>query len=246
MIVIPSIDILGGRCVRLLQGRYDAETRYSDHPEEVARGFAAAGARRIHLVDLDAARGSGSNREVVRAIRESVSCSIEVGGGVRSERDIVELEALGVERIVVGTMLVKEPETVRRWAAGRRNLIAGIDARDGEVKVSGWTAGSDVRDEELAARARDIGMIGIIYTDIGRDGTLAGASVEGCVRIARASGLPVILSGGVASLDDLDAASQHPEIAGAILGRAIYEGRIDVRSAIERYDTDGEREEVTW
>lgn len=235
MIVVPAIDILGGRCVRLYQGDYSRSTVYDFDPAEVAREFEAAGAKRIHLVDLDAARGGENNRAIVRRVRAAVSCIIELGGGVRREEDIRELVDIGVDRIVVGTMIVREPDAVAAWSERYGRLVAGIDARDGRVRVSGWEDDTSVSDEEAAEWAGTHGLRSIIYTDISRDGALTGPSFERTARIAEVSGLPVILSGGISSLDDIDAAAKTKGVVAAITGRALYEGKIDLRLAIERY-----------
>lgn len=243
MTVIPAVDILGGRCVRLYQGDYERSTVYDYDPADAAREFAAAGARRIHLVDLDAARGGSNNRETIRRIRAAVDCLIEVGGGVRSEDDVRELVEIGVDRIVVGTMMVRSPQEVAAWASRYPCLIAGIDAREGMVRVSGWEDGTGLSDLEAARWAGEHGMRAIIYTDISRDGTMSGPSFDRTAAVAAAAGLPVILSGGVRGPEDVAAASRTEGVVGVITGRALYEGRIDLRSVIERYQDGGEAEE---
>ncbi len=242
MLVIPAIDLLEGRCVRLDQGDYARAETYQLDPIEVARGFEAAGARRIHLVDLDAARtGSPTNRKVIEAVRKAVTMTVEVGGGVRTEDDVKALLDLGVDRLVVGTVLAKNPDLVAGWASrhGAR-LIAGIDARGGEVKVSGWEEGSSLRDTDLAARCRQLGLVSIIYTNIERDGMLRGPDIDRTLLIAEAANLPVILSGGVASADDFAAAKQrnHPLLAGVITGKALYKNRIDLAAVIAEYQDE--------
>ncbi|MFW6362826.1 MAG: 1-(5-phosphoribosyl)-5-[(5-phosphoribosylamino)methylideneamino]imidazole-4-carboxamide isomerase [Spirochaeta sp.] len=238
---IPAIDLLDGACVRLTQGSYSDVERYQVDPVETARGFAAQGARRIHLVDLNAARGSSaderrSNRDIIRRIAATVDIAVEVGGGVRSEQDVAELLSAGVSQVVVGTTLAKNPEEVARWI--RRwgpVILAGIDARDGQVKVSGWEESSGITDIELARKAAEIGCAGIIYTNIARDGMMQGADIESTNRVAAAAGIPVILSGGISSNDDLNSviAEGHPLIAGVISGKAIYEQALDVKKALE-------------
>lgn len=242
MLIVPAIDLLGGRCVRLNQGDYAQAEAYDLDPVEVARGFVAAGARRIHLVDLDAARtGAGINRQVIGAIRKAVGVTVEVGGGIRTEDDVKALVDQGVDRLVVGTVLVKNPELVAGWVArfGAR-FVAGIDARDGEVKVSGWKEGSTVRDVDLAARCRSLGLISLVYTNIARDGMLGGPDLERTLLVAEAAGLPVILSGGIASLADFEAIQKadHPLLAGVITGKALYKNRIDLAEVIAKYQDD--------
>ncbi len=243
MTIIPAIDLLGGKCVRLFQGDYSQSTQYDYDPAEAAKEFEGAGAKRIHLVDLDAARGGENNRTTIARIRAAVSCVLEVGGGVRSEEDIRELLEIGVDRVIVGTMMVREPALVAKWAKQYPRLIAGIDARDGIVRVSGWEDASSMSDEEAAAWAGAHGMLSIIYTDISRDGTMQGASLERTVKIAERAGLPVILSGGVRGPEDIEAASKRRGIVGVITGRALYEGRIELREVIERYQTSDKGKE---
>jgi phosphoribosylformimino-5-aminoimidazole carboxamide ribotide isomerase len=242
VLIIPAIDLLGGRCVRLDQGDYARAEAYELDPVAVARGFEAAGAQRIHLVDLDAARtGSAVNRGVIAAIRQAVGVTVEVGGGVRTEDDVESLLDSGADRLVVGTVLVKSPDLVVGWTAkfGQR-FIAGIDARGGEVKVSGWEEGSALRDLDLAARCRELGLVSIIYTNIERDGMLAGPDLDRTLLVANASQLPVIVSGGVASPEDFAAAKarRHPLLAGVITGKALYKNRIDLAEVIQNYQSD--------
>ena len=243
MVYIPAIDVLGGKCVRLRQGSYADVTSYEADPASVARRLVEAGAGRIHLVDLDAARGSGDNRAVIRRIRAEAPCVLELGGGVRTADDAEALLSLGIDRLVVGTTLAREPRTVASWVRRFGDVfIAGIDARNGEVRVSGWEEGAGVVDTDLARTANDIGMISIIYTSIAVDGMMSGPDLGRTAVVAEASGLPVIVSGGVGSLADvrkvLDAG--HPGIVGIISGKAIYEGRIDVKKAVELCDKHGD------
>lgn len=242
MLVIPAIDLLGGKCVRLHQGDYSQAETYDLDPVEVAKGFVASGAKRIHLVDLDAARtGASTNRSVIGAIRKAVEVTVEVGGGLRTDDDVKVLIDFGIDRLVVGTVLVKNPDRVAGWVSkfGSR-FVAGIDARDGEVKVSGWEEGSAMKDVDLAARCRSLGLISIVYTNIARDGTLGGADLERTLFVAEAAGLPVILSGGIASLADFDAVrrAEHPLLAGVITGKALYRNRIDLAGVIAQYQDE--------
>ncbi|MBT3275373.1 MAG: 1-(5-phosphoribosyl)-5-[(5-phosphoribosylamino)methylideneamino]imidazole-4-carboxamide isomerase [Spirochaetales bacterium] len=244
MIVIPSIDLLDGKCVRLLQGDYNKVTDYGDDPAKIAGQFQKAGASRIHIVDLDAARGDANNRSIIRKIRETFTGVLEVGGGVRSELDIKELLDIGVDRLILGTVLAKNPDLVETWVrAFGKVLVAGIDARDGEVKVSGWEKDSGLQAADLSRTAAKIGMISIVYTNIKLDGTLSGPDIEGTAAIAETSGLPVILSGGVSSEDDIErtAAFGCDGITGAITGKAVYEGRIDLEKTLGVYGIDNEK-----
>jgi phosphoribosylformimino-5-aminoimidazole carboxamide ribotide isomerase len=243
MEIIPAIDLLGGACVRLRQGGYDSARRYAADPAEVARGFERAGVGRIHLVDLDAASGKGANnREAIHRVRQAVACRLEVGGGIRTEKDLRELEAAGVERLVLGTVLVRYPEQAAAWSGHCRcELWAGIDALEGRVRVAGWTEEGGLKDRELAVRARELGMSGIIYTSIARDGTLEGPDIEATNRLAAASGLPVILSGGIGGAEDVESVFRRrgAGVQGVIVGKALYEGRVDLAELLRRYPLGG-------
>ncbi|HDQ14555.1 MAG TPA: 1-(5-phosphoribosyl)-5-[(5-phosphoribosylamino)methylideneamino]imidazole-4-carboxamide isomerase [Sediminispirochaeta sp.] len=239
MIFIPAIDLLDGACVRLLQGDYGKSTRYEHDPVALARRFEEMGVRRLHLVDLNAARGEESNnRRIIKEIKKSISIPIELGGGIRDKEDVNELIELGVDRLIVGTVLVRDPERVARWSSrypGR--FIAGIDAKDGEVRVAGWEEGSAMSDTEAARLARELGVASIIYTNIQRDGTLQGPDIENSLMVADASGLPVIVSGGVhreSDLAEIQKASSG-RIAGVISGKALYENKIDPLKMARKY-----------
>lgn len=229
----PAIDLRDGKVVRLLQGDYDQQTTYGDDPVAVAVSFADAGARWIHVVDLDAARGgSPVNRPVVAAIAAAVAgrASVQTGGGVRTVGDAQLLADAGVARVVMGSAAVADPSLVE--AASRVVPVAvGLDHRAGEVAVHGWTEGSGV---ELAdALGWFPTAAAFVITDIARDGMLGGPDVAGLTVAAAATPIPVIASGGVASLDDLQALRDVPGIAGVITGKAIYEGRFTVAEALE-------------
>ncbi len=241
MLILPAIDLLAGQCVRLRQGDYNQVETYGLDPVEVAREFSVLGAKRLHIVDLDAARsGASNNRPVIHAVRQAFGGVVEVGGGVRNEADVEELLEAGADRLIVGTLLVREPETVARWVKRYGSVfIGGIDARGGEVKVAGWEEGSKLLDTELAARCRALGLISLVYTNIDRDGTLSGPDLERTLLVAEAAGLPVILSGGIASMADFEAVSKanHPLLAGVITGKALYQNRIDLAEVIRRHQT---------
>lgn len=242
MKIIPAIDLLGGRCVRLQKGSYSDVTVYYEDPAEAAAVFQSLGVPRLHVVDLDAARGQGlNNRAALRRIAAVFRGEIETGGGVRSENDIEELLEAGASYLIAGTVLAKEPQTAQRWVRrfGSR-FIAGIDALKGEVRVSGWEKGSGVRDEELAKRAAEIGFAEIIYTNIDKDGMMSGPDIENTERMAEACGIPVILSGGISCNEDLYRAADSGKIAGAIVGKAFYEKSVDLKTVMSRL-TDGEK-----
>lgn len=248
MIIIPAIDLLNGQCVRLLKGDYNEVSSYDQNPAAMAARFQGMGVRRLHLVDLDAARGQGqNNRDHIREIRKVFTGLIEVGGGVRTPDDIRELLDAGVDRLIVGTVLAKDPDLVASWIQEFGSVfIAGIDALNGEVKVSGWEKGSVFSDVDLAEKCAEMGIANIIYTNIAKDGTLAGPDLEQTNRIAEASRLAVTLSGGISSQEDLEKVCRegHEGIRGIITGKAVYEGRIDVESAIKEFQrTD---EEIDW
>jgi phosphoribosylformimino-5-aminoimidazole carboxamide ribotide isomerase len=230
----PAIDIQQGQVVRLAQGEAARVTVYADDPAAVAERFADEGARWIHVVDLDRAFGHGDNAEAVRGIVNRVGGRVQVqlGGGFRSLERIEAGLALGVARVVVGTAAARDPQLVRRAVelVGADQLAVGIDARDGIVAIRGWTESTGERVELLVARAMAAGVTTLICTDIARDGMLSGPDVAGCAALQQL-GAAVIVSGGVATLDDLRAA-RAAGLAGAIAGRAIYEGRFTVREAV--------------
>jgi phosphoribosylformimino-5-aminoimidazole carboxamide ribotide isomerase len=235
--VIPSIDILGGECVRLAQGSYQDVTVYAPDPADAARRWAAFPIRRFHVVDLDGARdGVRRNEAAIRAIvREMGSVPVQLGGGVRSVADAEATFALGVDRVVMGTVAIKQPEVVREAAVqfpGR--VVLGIDARDGRVATEGWLDVSDIPAVDLARRFEDAGVAAIVYTDIGRDGMLTGANLDATAALAEAVDVPVIVSGGVASLADIEGslARRQSGIGGAILGRSLYTGAVDLAEAL--------------
>lgn len=239
MILFPAIDLRAGRCVRLMHGDFARETVYADDPAAQARAFAEAGCQWLHVVDLDGARAGGSpNRAAVEAILAGVDVAVQLGGGLRDLDSIETWLDRGVARVILGTAAVRDPDLMTRACqrfAGR--VAVAIDARAGRVALDGWEQESKMQVYELAARAAEVGAAALIYTDIGRDGALSGLNVEATLALARAVSVPVIASGGVASLDDLRKlvqASQDgaPTIEGVIVGRALYDGRIEVGTAL--------------
>lgn len=237
MIIYPAIDIRGGRCVRLTEGRFDQETVFADNPADMARKWAAAGAEYLHVVDLDGAvAGKSVNLEVVTNIVKTVNIPVQLGGGIRSLTNIEQVLKAGVSRVILGSVAVRNPELVREACRqfGSR-IVVGIDARDGQAAVDGWEVSGGVGAEELAKKMAEAGVTRIIYTDISRDGTLQGVNVTATASLAKAAGIPVIASGGVKSLDDitaLKAANFQGGIEGVIVGKAIYTGAVDVAIAI--------------
>jgi len=237
MILFPAIDVKGGACVRLVRGEMASATVFNTNPAAQAEAFAAAGFRWLHIVDLDGAfAGRSVNGEAVRAIRRAVDLKLQLGGGIRDRAAIDYWLDLGIERIVLGTAALRDPELVRAAAADHPGrIVVGIDARDGRVAVEGWAEASDMPAADLAKRFADAKVAAIVYTDISRDGALTGVDADATAAFAREAGLPVIASGGVASLADIAAlkAREAAGIGGVICGRALYDGRVDPRAALE-------------
>ncbi len=232
MELYPAVDVQGGRVVRLRQGDAHQSTPYAEDPIAVARRFAQDGARWVHFVDLDRAFGRGDNRGLARRFLAEAAVRVQVGGGLRTEEAIDEMLAWGAARVVIGTKAATDPAVVGRLVArhGPGRLAVGIDAKDGRVAVRGWTEVFDLTALELAQRVQSQGARTVIYTDVARDGMLTGPDVDGARALA-ALGLDVIASGGVASLDDLRRI-QAAGLAGAIVGRALYEGRFTLVEAL--------------
>jgi len=236
MIIFPAIDIRGGKCVRLLKGDFDKETVFSDKPEEIAKKWEAQGATFLHLVDLDGARaGHPVNLLTVKAIIAAVNIPVELGGGIRTLADVKSVLDLGVRRVILGSVAVRDPELVREACRlyGDR-VVVGIDARDGMVAVDGWEASGNIGAVDLAKKMGEAGVKTIIYTDISRDGTLAGVNVESTAQLARESGVRVVASGGVKSIDDIRALLPYESdgIEGVIVGKSIYMGTLDLPAAL--------------
>lgn len=235
MIVLPAIDLKQGRCVRLLQGKFDRETVYGNDPAAMARKWAEAGAEWLHLVDLNGSVGRKPvNQEAVLAIRRAVPIKLELGGGIRTLATIEFYLEQGLNRIILGTAAHQDPEMVREAARLYPGRIAvGIDARDGRVMVDGWTREGGVAELDLARRYEGLGIAALIYTDIQRDGMQTGPNIERTRALARAVKIPVIASGGVKDLGDIRAlkALESDGVAGVISGKALYEGTLDFAEA---------------
>jgi len=236
MLVIPAVDILSGKCVRLFKGRFDSSTVFSDDPVEAALRWSEMGAEWIHVVDLDGAReGEPRNLEVVSRIVEAVDVPIQFGGGVRSMGVIERLLELGVRRVILGTAALRRPDLVREACSRFGDAIAvSIDAKEGVVATDGWLRLSDRSAVELALEMERMGVRLIIYTDISRDGTLSGANVESIRRMAESVGVPLIASGGVSSIEDILKLKELEPlgVVGVIVGKALYTGAVDLREAI--------------
>lgn len=238
MLLIPSIDIKDGKCVRLRQGRMDEVTVFDDDPRDAARRWVDAGARRLHLVDLDGAvEGEPRNGEIIRAlVSEFPDIDVQVGGGIRDDDTIEGYLATGARYVILGTRAVTTPGFVADACVEfPGHIIVGLDARDGRLAVDGWSKLTRFQVDDFARRVEDCGVEAIIHTDIGRDGMLEGVNVEATERLARDVNVPVFASGGVRDLDDIRAicAAADAGIAGAIVGRALYEGTLDFAAAAE-------------
>lgn len=236
MIIFPAIDIRGGKCVRLLKGDFAKETVFSDKPEDMAKKWQAQGAEFLHLVDLDGAlKGKSQNLATVEKILAAVDIPVELGGGIRTMENIDEVLKLGVRRVILGSVAVRSPELVKEACAkyGDR-IVVGIDAKDGIVAVDGWGVSGNVEATALAKEMKKAGVKTIIYTDISRDGTLAGVNVEATAKLARESGVNIVASGGVKSIDDIKALKPYEKdgIEGVIVGKSIYMGTLDLAEAI--------------
>jgi phosphoribosylformimino-5-aminoimidazole carboxamide ribotide isomerase len=237
MIVFPAIDLKDGQVVRLAEGDMARATVYGDDPAAQAMLFADAGAGHVHVVDLDGAfAGESRNRAAVESIVERFPGYVQLGGGIRTPEAVAGWFDLGVARVVIGTAAVKDPQFVRAMAREWENgIVVAVDARDGMVATEGWAEVSDVPVGEMARRFEDAGVAALLFTDIGRDGLLKGCNIEATVDLARQTDLPVIASGGVKGLDDIRMLALHAGegIEGVITGRALYDGRLDLATAIQ-------------
>lgn len=235
MIIIPAIDIKDGRCVRLTQGRMDAEIVYSNDPSEVAIRWASLGAELIHLVDLDGAvEGNAKNFNVIRKITDAVNVPVQIGGGIRDENIARSyLDMPGVKRIIVGTAAYKDPGLLAGLTKKFPGRVAvGIDAKDGKVAIKGWVEVTGEKAVDLAKRLEGIGVACIIYTDISRDGMLSGPNVEATREMAGSVDIPVVASGGISSRKDIESYNGVP-LEGIIVGKALYSGNLGLKEAIE-------------
>ena len=235
MQLIPAIDLRGGNCVRLRQGDYGQETIFGEDPAAMAAHWESQGAARIHLVDLDGAKvGRPVNVEAVKNIVRTVGVPCQLGGGIRDEATIASWLEAGIERVIVGTQALRDPGWFRKMIeAYPGRVVLGLDARDGKVAAEGWLEVSDVMAWTLAKQFDDLPLAAVIYTDIAKDGMLEGPNLESTDTLARHLDAPVIASGGVSTLDDIERLAKLP-IAGCIIGRALYEGRFALSEALER------------
>ncbi|WP_308365148.1 MULTISPECIES: 1-(5-phosphoribosyl)-5-[(5-phosphoribosylamino)methylideneamino]imidazole-4-carboxamide isomerase [unclassified Microbulbifer] len=239
MIVIPAIDLKDGQCVRLRQGEMDDATVFSDDPLATAQHWVDEGARRLHLVDLNGAfAGNPVNGEAVTAIaKQFPQLPVQIGGGIRDLDTVEKYLDAGVTWAIIGTAAVKNPQLVKEACREfEGHIIVGLDAKDGLVATEGWAEVSDVQATELAKRFADCGVSAIVYTDIARDGMMQGVNIPATLEMARAVQIPIIASGGVSSIEDIQKLLEAGEIYGAISGRAIYEDKLDLRAAQQLCD----------
>ena len=234
MLLIPAIDLRNGFCVRLLQGESDKETVYSNDPAAMAVTFEEAGAKRLHLVDLDGAfQGEGANISSIRSILKNVSIPVQIGGGLRTEEDIDSIMDLGVSAVIVGTMAVKRPDVLEKLLKKYTDeqIILGIDARNRKVSIEGWKESTEIQDVKFALRWKNSGIKRVVFTDISRDGMLSGPNLAALREMAEHTGLKIVASGGISSMDDLEQLKtlEPNGVDQAISGKAIYEGKIDLK-----------------
>lgn len=244
MLIIPAIDLRAGRCVRLVEGRLDKETVYSDEPATVARQWQEQGAKLLHVVDLDGAfTGAPKNLDKIQAILKSVDIPVQVGGGIREISVIEELLGMGVKRVILGTVAIINPglveEACKRFGEG---VVLGIDARDGKVAIEGWGVTAEKNTLELAGEMKSLGVQRIIFTDIWRDGTLKGPNLAAIEEVARATGLKVIASGGISEITDIINLKklESAGVEGVIVGKALYAGTVNLQEALSIAEASAE------
>jgi phosphoribosylformimino-5-aminoimidazole carboxamide ribotide isomerase len=237
MIIIPAVDIKNGKCVRLLQGRMEAETVYSDHPEAMALKWARLGAQLIHVVDLDGAFAKcPQNVEAIRKILQSTNATIQVGGGIRSQETVHMYLEMGVKRVIIGSEAIKKPGFVKKVCKQYPDqIVIGIDARNGKAAIDGWTETTRIEAIDLARKFEDCGVAAINFTDIHRDGMQTGPNLEATRRLAEAISIPVVASGGISSIQDVKnlLPLQDVGVIGVIIGKALYSGGIDLKEALQ-------------
>jgi len=234
MLVIPAIDLKDGQCVRLLQGKKEAVTTYSNDPANTAKRWESHRAKLLHIVDLDGAfTGSQKNLQAIMKIRQSVKIALQVGGGIRNIGNVMNLFSAGIDRIIIGTAAIEDPEFLT-YACNKYpgKVLIGIDAMNGMVAIKGWEEVTSVKAKELAKRLEMVGVSGIIYTDINRDGMLSGPNIETTEEMVESVKIPVIASGGVSCLEDIKNLMRIKNLWGVITGKAIYSGALDLKEAM--------------
>ncbi len=241
MILFPAIDLKDGRCVRLKRGDMESATVFNDDPAAQARAFAEAGFQWLHCVDLNGAfEGRSANAEAVNAIRAAVSLPIQLGGGIRDMKGIESWLAAGITRVILGTVALTDPALVKKAArAFPGRIVVGADAKGGRIATQGWAETTELTPAELGERFEDAGVAAILFTDVDRDGLMQGVNARATAALARSLSIPVIASGGVCGLADIEAllAADEPNIAGVVIGRALYDGRIDAKAALKLENT---------
>jgi len=240
MLVIPAIDIIDGKCVRLTEGVFSNKTVYDKDPLETALFFKESGAKRVHIIDLDGAKtGSGKNRQIIKNIKKETGIEIESGGGIRTESDIKELLDAGIDYLILGTLLAEETALAEKWikAYGAQKFIAGIDVKNNVVKTKGWLSGEGLDPVLFGKKVRSFGIVNAVYTNISKDGKLEGPDIEGTKNFSEGSKLKVILSGGVTAGEDIEKAKNiiGKNLFGVIVGKAFYEGKIDIKNVIKLF-----------
>ncbi|HWI49186.1 MAG TPA: 1-(5-phosphoribosyl)-5-[(5-phosphoribosylamino)methylideneamino]imidazole-4-carboxamide isomerase [Rummeliibacillus sp.] len=237
--IFPAIDMRGGKCVRLFKGDYERETVYADSPFEMAKSFAEAGASYVHMVDLDGAKDGERTHaaEVIRVAKE-LPLKVQIGGGIRSEEDVRYYLENGVDRVIIGSLAIREPELVKGFIKefGPERIVIGLDAKDGMVATHGWIETSDQSAIEVGQNFAKAGAKYFIFTDIATDGTLAGPNIEANIQLAQETGAEIIVSGGISALEDIEkvkAAAQNSTVSGVIIGKALYAGRFTLQEALE-------------
>jgi phosphoribosylformimino-5-aminoimidazole carboxamide ribotide isomerase len=237
MIIIPAVDIKNGKCVRLLQGRMDDETVYSDNPQAMASKWTRLGAQFIHVIDLDGAFAKiPQNMGSIRKILQSVNVPIQLGGGIRNEETVRIYLEMGVKRVIIGTGAIKKPEFVKKVCKTYPGqIVVGIDARNGKVAIDGWTQTTRIEAMELAKEFEDCGVAAINFTDIHRDGMQTGPNLDAILRLAEAVSIPVVASGGVSSIEDIKnlLPLETAGVTGVIIGKALYSGKLDLKEALD-------------
>ncbi len=235
MLIIPAIDLKDGNCVRLVQGKKEAVTVYSNNPANTAKRWESYGAKLLHIVDLDGAfSGNQKNFDAIIRIRKSTKLMLQVGGGIRDSGNLLKLFSAGIDRVIIGTAAIEDPEFLTYSCdkyPGR--VLIGIDAKDGMVAIKGWEEVTSINAKELARRLEIIGAAGIIYTDINRDGMLSGPNIEATREMVESAGIPVIASGGISCMEDIKNLLKIKNLWGAITGKAIYSGALNLKEAIQ-------------
>lgn len=242
MIIYPAIDLKEGKCVRLIQGKAEEKKVYASNPTKVAKDFEESGAKYLHIVDLDGAfKGNPQNKQVIKEIAEAISIPFQVGGGLRTETDIRDILSLGADRVIIGTKAVKSPDFVKRLLDlfGSEKIVLGIDAKEGMVAVAGWVETVSIKAVQFGAEMRNLGVRTSIVTDISRDGMLKGPNLDFIKEMAVNTGLEIIASGGVSALEDIRAIKlmEPLGVKGAIIGKALYEGKIILEQALKEAES---------